>query len=244
MEPSEPTEPIAPTDSARHTDGLEGLEKRVNDLVTRTARRRKLLAIGGLLLGLFTAAYLGFAWWQISGKLDAPTVVAMAEQQAAPYLNQPATAWASQLQEQAPALIDQAAAAALLAPEQLSAQVLSYVDGTIEDKMPELEKGFGELIEKLVDQAAEASSAEFSKGEFDEAQATDLVDRVAVQFGDSLQGEVDKLYGRYTEVSSGMIDQLDELAGGENLTEKQTLHRELITSFFALLQKVQASPPR
>lgn len=225
-------------------DGLEGLEKRVNDLVASTKRRKTLLTIGGLLLGLFTAAYLGFAWWQINSKLDAPTVVAMAEQQAAPYLNQPATAWAAHLEDQAPALVDQAAAAALLAPEQLSEQVLSYVDGAIDEKLPELEKGFGELIEKLVDQAAEASSAEFKKGEFDQDEAAELVDRVAVQFGDSLQGEVDKLYGRYTEVSSGMIDQLDELAGGTNLTEKQALHRELITSFLALLQKVQASPPR
>jgi len=223
---------------------LAGLEQRVNDLVASTARRRTLLTVGGLLLSFFTAAYLGFAWWQVNSKLDAPTVVAMAETQVAPLLNQPATAWASQLEEQAPALVDQAAAAALLAPEQLSEQVLSYVDGVIDEKMPELEQGFGELIERLVDQAAEVSSAEFKKGEFDQAHAAELVDRVAAQFGDSLQGEIDKLYGRYTDVSSGMIDQLDELADGANLSEKQTLHRELITSFLALLQKVQASSPR
>ena len=229
--------------TAASAANLAELARRVDGLAASAARRRKLITVGGVLLALLTAGYLGFAWWQIDRTLRADTVVAMAEQQAAPYLNQPATAWASQLEAQAPALMDAAGAAALDAPTQLSQQVLGYVESAIDEQMPQLEEDFGTLISRLVEQADEAAGAEFKKGEFDEAQAAELLDRVAAQFGSSLQGEVDKIYGRYTDVSAGLIGQLDRLAQGQGLSEKERLHRDLITSFLALLQRAPRGGP-
>ena len=237
MEANQP--PAATTPPATDDAAITALEQRLADVVHKTARRTRLLLIGGVVLALATAGYLGFAWWQIDEQLDAPTVVALAEQQAEPLLNRPATAWAEQLEDQAPALVDTAADAALAAPAQLSEQLLGYVDTTVDERMPELEKQFGELIGTLVDRAADAMEGEFTKGEMTDAQAEELVTAVADQFDASLREQVDTLYNRYTAVSGGMIDRLDHLAAGEDLTEKDELHRQLITSFLALLQRVQ-----
>lgn len=226
------------------TPALEALETRVSGMAAAAKKRRWMLTIAGLLIAVVAVGYLSWAWFQIDRQLDAPTVVALAEQQASPFLEEPATAWAGYLEEQAPGLIDQAATAALAAPPQLTEQLLGHVDGVIDERMPELEKQFEQLVRDLVEQAAEAAGEEFRGGDFSDAEAAELVDQVTAQFETSLQERVDGLYDRYLAVSAGMIDELDRLAAGEGLSEKEELHRELVTSFFALVQRVQAKAPR
>ena len=222
------------------TADLAALERRLDELVDKTARRKTMLIVGGVILALVTAAYLGYAWYRINSELDAPTVVAIAEQQAAPLLNQPATQWAQQLEDQAPALVDSAAEAALQAPAQLSAQLLEYVESAADERLPDLEEQFSDLVTSFVDQAADATEGEFTQGEMTDEQAQELVTAVADQFDESLREQIDTLYAEYTGVSGELIDRLNTLAVGENLSEKEQLHRDLITSFLALLQRAQA----
>ena len=225
--------------STPHDPTLPALQERVHEMAASARRRNLLLGVGGALVLLFTLGYLTWAWSQIDDQLDAPTVVALAEQQADPYLSQPATQWASYLEDQAPALMDQAAEAALAAPPQLTEQLLSYVDSVVDEQLPPLEAEFDKLVADLIDRMAEAAGDDFKKGQFDDAQATELVDRVSAQFEESLQDQVDGLYDRYVAVSAGLIDRLNTLATGEDLSEKDRLHRDLVTSFLALAQRVQ-----
>ncbi|BAM02520.1 hypothetical protein [Phycisphaera mikurensis] len=228
------------SDRTPPTDTLAGLEQRIQELAEAAARRKRVLVAAGVVVALLTAAYLGFAWQQIRSQLDAPTLVAAAEMRAQPLLDRPASSWAEELEAQAPALLDAAAAAAMQAPEQLSERVLGYVDAAVAERMPDLENRFEELAAALVDQAAEAAGDGFKEGQMSDEEAEAVVTAIADQFDASLREKVDALYDDYTGVSGELIDRLDKLATGENLSEKEALHRELITSFLALLQRVQA----
>jgi hypothetical protein len=218
---------------------LSAAEAKLRDAVQAAGKRRSLLTVVMVILCLVLAAYLGFAYWQIS-KVDADTVIVLAEQQVDPYLNQPASAWAQQLEDRAPDVIEQAGVAALEVPAMFSDRVVSYAEGKAEAELPELEKQFKEALSGLLDQVDETIRAEYPDGQIPDAEAEQMIDRVAEQFASSLEGEIDKIYQRYGEISGDMIGYLDELGQNQDLTETQKLHRQLLESFLALLQRVQA----
>lgn len=224
------------------TDPLVSAETQLRDAVASAKKRRTLTLVAMIVFCLILAGYLGFAYSQIA-KVDAATVMALAETQADPYLNQSAASWSEQLKDRAPGVVDQAGEAALSMPAMFTERVVSYAESKAEAEMPALEKQFNELITRLLDEAEAAIKSEYPDGQIDEQRAEAFLTRVADQFGASLDGEIDKLYLRYAEVSDELINALDELAHGEDLTKTQQLHRELLESFLTLIQRVQARSP-
>ena len=224
------------------TTSLQSAEDSLREAVASARKRRSVVTLAMVAFCLILAAYLGFAYYQIAD-VDADTVVALAETQVEPYLNQPAAQWADQLKERAPAVIDQAAEAALASPEAFSTQVVAYVEKRVQSDMPDLEKQFQEVMDRLIDKADETIRAEYPDGKIPDGEAEEFLTRVAEQFGSSLSGQIDKIYDHYAQLSGQMIDQLDELAKNEGLTETQRLHRQLLESFLAMLQRVQARQP-
>jgi hypothetical protein len=218
---------------------LSAAESRLRDAVASARKRKTFASVAMVILCLVLAGYLGFAYYQIA-QVDADTVIALAETQADPLLNQPASQWASELESRAPAVIDEAGEAALGAPEAFADRVLTYVEGRAEAELPELEKEFNQMLETLLARADEAIRAEYPDGKIPLDQAEPVLTQVAQQFGDSLQTELDRVYDRYADVSAQLIDQLDALSQTDGLTETQRLHKQLLESFLTLLQRVQA----
>lgn len=222
---------------------LQQLQDEMGRAVASASRRRKTTTAVLVILAMVMAGYLAYAFSEIA-KTDARTVVALAEQQAEPVLYKPASAWAADLEAQAPGVIDQAADMAMKVPEAVTTLVLDLVDASLDEELPQLESEFQTLIDALILEAETAARENAADGQYTEAEAEALLTLVAAQFEDSLNREVDRIYGRYLDISGEMIDYLDLLAtGGEALTEKQRLHRDVLVSFLALLKKTQTQSP-
>lgn len=221
---------------------LASAESKLRDAVASAKKRRSVTTVAMVIFCLILAGYLGFAYYQIS-LVDAATVVQLAENQADPYLNQSAAEWADELEARAPAVVDQAGDAALDMPAAFTERVVNYAESKAEAELPELESKFKELISELLDEADAAIRAEYPDGKIPDAEAEQMLTRVADQFGGSLEGRVQSIYDRYAEVSAELVNALDELGKKQGLTKTQQLHRELLESFLTLLQRVQANPP-
>lgn len=221
---------------------LAAAEGKLRDAVASAKKRRTLTTVAMVILCLVLAAYLGFAYVQIA-KVDAATVVQLAETQADPYLNQSAAEWAEQLKSRAPGVVDQAGEAALDMPAAFTQRIVDYAQTKAESELPQLEVKFKELIAELLENADATIRAKYPSGKIPDAEAEQVLTRVADQFGESLEGQAQAIYDRYAELSAEMIASLDELGRNENLGKTQQLHRQLLESFLTLLQRVQAKAP-
>ena len=223
--------------TANTATDMASAQAKLRDTVDAAGKRKTIALIAMTVFCLVLAGYLGFAYWQIA-KVDAQTVVALAESQADPYLNQSAASWAQQLEDQAPTVIDQAAEAALAMPSAFTDRVVSYAETKVDEELPALKEKFNESLSQLLSEIDQVIREDYPDGKIPDAEAEEVLTRVADQFGTSLQDELDKVYDRYAEVSAEMITALDDLTK-ENPTKKQELHRELLESFLALIQRVQ-----
>ena len=233
---SETTAPHTTTPPA--SADYAAVSRRLEEAVSEARKRRTIMTVVLTVITLLLAGYLLFAYLQIR-QVDAPTVVQLAENQVDPVLNQPATQWASRLQEQAPTVIDQAAEAALLAPEQFADRAVAYVESQADEQLPQLQEQFDEMLSELFAHLEEQIEGFGDADSMTDEQARQLMTEVSNQFAESLDGEIDKLYQDYTAVSAHLIDQLDKLAEGQGLDEAEELHRRIIVSFLALLQRAQ-----
>ncbi len=223
------------------TSDLASAEAKLRDSVKSAGTRKMITLIAMIAFCLILAGYLGFAYWQIK-KTDAQTVVQLAESQVDPYLNQSAATWAEQLEGQAPSVVDQAAEAALTMPAMFTQRIVGYADTKVDQELPKIEEQFSKSLGELLSEIDGVIRAEYPDGKIPDEDAEEVLTRVAEQFGVSLKGELDKVYDRYAEVSAEMISTLDDLTA-ENPTKTQQLHRDLLESFLALIQRVQARGP-
>ena len=229
------------SDMRQAEERLQALRRELDEAVQTAAKRRRLLTLIMACLAVLMAGYLTFAYMEIA-KVDADTVVVLAEQQAAPILDRSAAVWAEDLKAQAPAVIDQAGEAALTIPAALSTQLEQLIDRKIEEEMPKLEMQFKELVAALLVEIDRHAQEGMSDGELSDEEAKALLTLVADQFAESTNREIDKVYMRYVDISSEMLAYLELLAtGGDLLTEEQQLHRDILLSFLALMEKVQAN---
>ena len=229
-----------PTTTAAGRD-LSAAEAKLRETVDVAARRKTVTLVAMIAFCLILAGYLGFAYYQVK-ITDAEAVVALAESQADPYLNQSAASWAQQLESQAPTVIDQAAQAALAMPASFTDRVVSYAEERVDQEMPKLKETFSKSLDEMLGEIDSVIRAEYPDGKIPDAEAEQVLTQVAEQFGTSLQAEFDRIYDRYAQVSAEMISTLDELTA-ENPTKTQQLHRQLLESFLAVIQRVQAQDP-
>ena len=217
---------------------LSTLERKLDDAVSTAKKRRTTLTVVFIVLALVLCGYLGYAWYKIS-EVDPELVVGVVEAKAQPYLNRPADQWAADLKQQAPNLIDQAGQALLDVPAAMSEQVTGYVQSTVDQQMPEIEKQLREVMTGLLDEMQAAINTDFSDGQISDAEAKQELTMIAEQFDESLNAQLDQVFARYGSITGDMIDHLDKLASKQDLSESESLHREILVNFLALLKKTQ-----
>lgn len=222
---------------------LQTIHDDLKKAVAIAAKRRSRTQIILTALALFMAAYLGFAYSQFA-KVDAPTLVALAEAQALPVLNQPASEWAGYLEDQAPGLIDQAGNLTQTLPEIAEDHLTNYVDQRIAKEMPRLEAKLTELITRMLDIAEEHIKEHSQDGTFTDEEAQAVIDQVIAQFEESLEVEFNKIYEDYSQIAEQIVIYLDKLATQPAaLTQTELLHRDIIISLIALIEQSGMKSP-
>lgn len=121
----------------------------------------------------------------------------------------------------------------------MSERIESYVVQRVEAEMPQLKEQFLQELSALMSDLDNQIQTEMTGGSMDENEAEQQLKSIAQQFEQSLNAELDKIYERYIGISSEMIDYLDRLAIGDQLSEKQRLHRDILVNFLSLVQRVQ-----
>ena len=220
---------------------LATAEARLRETVEAAGKRKTITLVAMILFCLILAGYLGFAYWKIA-EVDADFVVSVAESQADPYLSQSAASWAQQLETQAPTVIDQAAEAALAMPATFTQRVVSYAESRVDQELPRIKETFNKSLDEMLSEIDAVIREKYPDGKIPDAEAEQVLSDVAQQFGESLTAEFDKIYDRYAQVSAEMITALDELSS-EDATKTQQLHRRLLESFLAVIQRVQTRNP-
>ena len=239
------TTPASTTPTAASTVQLADVERDLDAAVRSAKKKRNLTAIVLGLLLLLTIGYLSFAYSQIQG-LDARTTVALVETQVQPILDRPASAWAQQLEAQAPTLIDQAEQAALQLPEAAADGAIRFVTQQFDQRLPDAKASVLDMVDQLAQQTKELAEEQYGTTDLNEQQVQELVDNAAEQFEASLSRELERIYDRYRAASGELVSYLDRLASARpgELDRTQQLHKQIIVSFLSLAQSWQEQRPQ
>lgn len=204
------------------------------------ARRRRAMTSAVLLLlvaGL--AGYYAWAYSQLA-KVDAPTVVALVEQRFEPVLNQSPQEIARYMEAQAPQVVEQVVTLVKDAPATLASEGKGYIWAHTDQTIEEMEQEIEQTIVAMIQQAT-AEMRERNDGQPLTAQDMEkILNDMARQAGASIDAAIAQGKQRYDAESRDILAYLDHLAQGQNLSSVDRLHRQIITSFIALIEVWQA----
>jgi hypothetical protein len=179
---------------------------------------------------LCVAAYLSFAYRQIA-TVDADMVGQVVQSRLRVSLPQGRTAIAGKLIEDAPVLVDQIERAAMKMPQHLRRSLVSAAHEHMKQELCTLADELVPVLEVQLEVLA-AQYAHVPR----EERGPAILDRLAQAFRDEAIRAVDAGYEHYQPKLSVMTDELQALARGDDLSERQRRQRELIQATMAMLK--------
>lgn len=193
---------------------------------------------------LFTAGYLWFAHDKIS-QVEPQHVVLMIEEQLRPVvIDVPQEQITDQFRALAPTVGEKVEEALRQAPEAAEQQIQAHLDRQLDQFVQEFEQTLALTFKATLLAARDRAVAE-GRSLDDPAEAEALMAEMAQVLSEEMRKAVDEFYLDYSTKARGFIDYMDRLANKEGLTEQEKLHRDMLLTLFALVQKYhnEGAPP-
>lgn len=216
---------------------LATLRAELDREVARARTRRTVMIVVGIVLLLIVIVYLWFIWSVVKEYLYAETLVDLTQQQVQPYMEEGPQNLATMLREQAPTVMDHAERYALQAPEMIGNQARELILQRMHGQLETLENDFYEQVRTTLIDRVEQHAQEAGVDLNDPQQIEREIPALAERIGDAMEGHVERVYGDYQRVADQFIDHLHYLARGEELSREDRIHRQLVISFLAMMQK-------
>ena len=209
---------------------MNTIRAQMEDTLAKTKRRGNMSGILGLVLVVLTALSLGVAYGAIA-KIDAQIMVQNLQGELDGILSE--ARLAGVLNDSAPDVLRGTEDMIRGIPDELTATMNQSMNELITKEIDQLEARLLPRMQNEITAIAERLKSEKpSVGGQKRLEA--VANEIAAIYGEEVVENVDKTYGRYQPELKEMTAYLNKLHKGENLTDKEQVHRDLIITLFAI----------
>jgi hypothetical protein len=215
---------------------LDALERRLNAIMLSSQRRNTSTIILGALSVVLIGYWLYYAHHRFANEVTPQLAAKVGQAVIEDYLPTASAQLQTSLEANAPHVIDEGETQLHSVPERLDDAFRTQVRSTLDQEMPQVEDRLYVSMKSGLAQAQEESE-KTNLGKSDEERFRGMLAALAVIYGAETAGFVDQVHADYVKNSGDIINGLNLLAEGKNLTSQQQSQRNLIRDALILARE-------
>lgn len=217
---------------------LDSLEREIDSQISQAQRNGRLMIIVGIVVVVFMAIYLTYGYIGLK-ELNAENAIANAEYQVRQSLPVAGGDLEKHLRENADSYVEEVVLLSLDAPGKAREWTMILAAQRIDDATLEIEtelytKLAGEL--SVINEEITADAPDVTPEEKYEL----LLEKVSVAFDEQVKASLAESRAIYTRDADALLTYLQHLNTDVELTEREQLHKRLIETMLAILDKAAA----
>jgi hypothetical protein len=215
---------------------LDALDQRVAALMRSSQRRDTFTLIIGVVSTLLIGYWLYYAHGRFSNEVTPQLVAAVAQQYIQDYLPSASAQLQDSMEANAPHVIDEGEKQLQAVPARLDDAFRTQVRSALDEEMPTVEDRLYLSMKNGLTEARETADAS-NAGKTDEERFRGMLRALAVVYGNETIRFVDQTHADYVKNSGDIINGLNLLAEGKNLSPQQQTQRNLIRDLLILARE-------
>lgn len=215
---------------------LDALERKITSIARSSQRRNTLTVIFGVISTVLVGYWLYHAHSRFSNEVNPQLVASVGQKYIEDYLPSASAQLQDSLEANAPHVIDEGEKQLHAVPAHLEDAFRTQVRATLDEEMPKVEDRLYESMKNGLVQAQQ-TAAQADPGKSDEQRFRGVLGALAVIYGTETSKFVDQIHTEYNKNAGNIINGLDLLAEGKNLTPQQQTQRNLVRDLLILAKE-------
>lgn len=229
-------------DLQRIARNIDDLDAKVTAIIRSSRTRNFVTLVVAVVSAMLIGYWLYYAHTRFSSEVNPDLVADLGQKYVEEYLPSASAQLEVSLRDNAPSVIDEGEKRLRALPARLDDQFRAAARQRIESQMPEVQdRLYATLKAGLADAQSQVAKV---PGEDDAARFRNLTETLAKLYATETRKFTDDVYAHYTKGSGDIVNGLNLLAEGKNLTREQITQRILVRDFLILAKHQAGSEPR
>ncbi len=215
---------------------LAELEAQLDKTLAQTRQKAMILRIVAVLAVGLMGFYFYYAHKQIE-QFDTEAVADILQHRLTEALPDASRQISASLKSQAPSVVADAEARLLQVPHELiGIQLKGYLQHHVAEQIRVVEDEFYATVKAQIDNIKTTHLSNRPQP-LDEKETIALLDQVLATYGQQASIVLDNVYHDYANQADALIGYMHKLASNQSLSRREQLHRDLLQTFLALMDK-------